>query len=60
LLLWQNHIIFGKKYTASEQFETPMNMEITIVFFRILAISYEATKKIWQPWAYIVLADKIV
>jgi len=22
---------FGKKYTASEQFETPMNMEITIV-----------------------------
>jgi len=22
---------FGKKYTASKQFETPMNMEITIV-----------------------------
>jgi len=22
---------FGKKYTASEQFETPMNMEIIIV-----------------------------
>jgi len=29
-ILWQNHI-FGKKYTASEQFGTPMNMESTIV-----------------------------
>jgi len=31
LLLWQNHIFSAKNILLSEQFETPMNMEITIV-----------------------------
>jgi len=57
LLLWQNHIFLAKNILSSKQFETPMNMEITIVktfcdfghnffkkqpfFIRSLAISYE-------------------
>jgi len=31
LLLWQNHIFLAKNILPSQQFETPMHTEITIV-----------------------------
>jgi len=40
LLLWQNHIFLAKNILLSEQFDTGMNIKITIEHFVILAITF--------------------